>query len=138
MTSRFILRTHRASAVTFLMGSPTLDPTEVTAALGITPTNVAVPGSTLETWDGSVVHVDRVGWWSLSSADHVASSDVDAHFRFLLEQLLPHRENVLGFAKGGETLFEVPLPPDRAAELGEKCAEGAAALGATIEFLGER
>jgi hypothetical protein len=84
--------------VSFQMSSPTLDPNEVTRALGITPELVSVPVST---------H----GFWSLSSQGKVeaglAAKDINEHIRYLLRILLPVREAILKFAQGGETYFDV-------------------------------
>lgn len=123
--------------MTFLVGSPTLDPAAVTAALRITPTHVAIPGATLETWEGRVLHVDKVGWWALSTADHVPSDDVSTHLRHLLDWLLPHRDALREFARGGELFFELPLPSRSAGTLDAECVRGVENLGAQLEFLGD-
>lgn len=123
--------------MTFLVGSPTLDPVAVTAALGITPTHVAIPGATLETWEGRILHVDNVGWWALSTADLVPSDSVSTHLRHLLERLLPHREALAEFARGGELFFELPLSGRCAGELPPDCLRDVDALGAHLEFLGD-
>lgn len=134
----FVRRAHRAAAVTFLIGAPNLDPARVTATLGITPTQVAIPGQQLETLDGKVIHVDHVGWWALDTTGIVKSADPADHFRHLLEQVTPHREAILELAQGGEVLFEVPWPPERAEEFDAECTRRAEALGAHIDFLGPR
>ena len=132
-----ILPYHRRAAVTFLIGSPELDPLAVSSALDIAPTHMAIPGATLETWDGRVVHEDRVGWWALSTTDLVASFDVATHFKFLLDRLLPYKDIIREFGRGGEVFFEVPWPVERSSEFDPICRRGAEALGAYIEFLGE-
>lgn len=133
----FVRRAHRAAAVTFLIGAPDLEPDIVTVALDLTPTQVAVPGQSLETLDGTIIHVDHVGWWALDTTGVVKSSDPADHFRYLLEQLMPHREAILRLGDGGEVLFEVPWPRARAAEFDAECLRGAEALGAHIDFLGD-
>ena len=134
----FVRRAHRAAAVTFLIGAPNLDPEIVTATLGITPTQVAIPGQRLETLDGTVIHVDHVGWWALDTTGVVKSADPADHFRHLLEQVAPHRDAIAKLAEGGEVLFEVPWPPERADEFDADCARRAEAMGAHIDFLGPR
>ena len=134
----YIRRAHRAAAVTFLIGAPNLDPVHVTSVLGITPTQVAIPGQQLETLDGRVVHVDHVGWWALDTTGIVKSGDVADHFRYLLEQVEPHTAVLAELATGGEILFEVPVAPERASEFDAECSRRAEALGAHIDFLGER
>jgi len=85
-------------AVSFHLSSPTLDPSEVTLALGISPELISVAPST---------H----GFWSISSQGKVdgslAAKDINEHFRYLLRALLPLREAILKFAQGGETFFDV-------------------------------
>jgi hypothetical protein len=85
-------------AVSFYLSSPTLDPNEVTKALGVAPFLLSVPPST---------H----GFWGVSSQGKVEGTleakDVNEHFRYLLRPLLPHREAILNFAKGGYTAFDV-------------------------------
>lgn len=134
----FVRRAHRAAAVTFLVGAPDLDPDIVTVTLDMTPTQVAVPGQSLETLDGTVIHVDHVGWWAFDTTGVVKSGDPADHFRYLLAQLMPHREAILRLGEGGEVLFEVPWPRERAAEFDADCLRGAESLGAHIDFLGER
>jgi hypothetical protein len=83
-------------AVSFHLSSPTLNPQDVTSALGINPELVSVPPST---------H----GFWSVTSQDKVQgfvpSKDINEHFRYLLRILLPNRETILRFAKDGETVM---------------------------------
>jgi hypothetical protein len=37
----------------------------------------------------------------------VVSKDINDHFHFLLDRLLPHSDEILSFAKGGDTYFGV-------------------------------
>jgi Domain of unknown function (DUF4279) len=85
-------------AVSFQLSSPALDPDEVTRAIGVSPDLLSVPPST---------H----GFWSVSSQGKVEgeleAKDINEHIRYLLGILLPHRDAILTFAKGGETYFDV-------------------------------
>jgi len=85
-------------AVSFQLSSPTLDPDEVTRALGVSAELLSNQPSTL-------------GFWSLSSQGKVegalAAKDINEHIRFLLRILLPSKSTVLTFAEGGETYFDV-------------------------------
>jgi hypothetical protein len=87
--------------------APSLDPEAVTKTLGISASRHACRGDERRNFNGDVIGVHECGWWKLSSKDVVVSKDINDHFRFLLDRLLPFREEIISFAEGGETYFDV-------------------------------
>lgn len=129
--------------VDFYMASPSLNPSEVTAALGIQPDKFASRGDERRNYGGSLLSPHEEGFWLLSSKGKVQgeleSKDIDEHFMFLLKQLLPHRESILRFAEGGETSFGVLwessyLYAGTGPIISRECIAGIAQLGADIGF----
>lgn len=93
--------------IEFVIESPKLDPKMVTERIGLSPSGTGRKGEQRRNFKGDVVGVEENGWWQLSTKGIVASKDINDHFHFLLDRLLPHRESVLKFAEGGETYFGV-------------------------------
>jgi len=92
--------------VTFCFSKVELDPAAVTAAVGLNPTDVDYQGDVRRNFAGDVVGTNDRGSWYLSSEGAVESKDVNDHFRYLLEHLLPARDTFVQ-ASGGETYFDV-------------------------------
>ncbi len=67
--------------------SSDIDPDEVTARLGIEPSEVQRQGELRGC--GRFI---RVNAWFLSSKDNVNSTDLNEHLEWLLDQVLPHEE----------------------------------------------
>jgi hypothetical protein len=53
------------------------------------------------------VGINKIGLWRLSSEGAVTSKDVNDHFGFLLDRLLPHQAVLRDFAATGEGSFIV-------------------------------
>ncbi len=82
---------------------------------------------------------DRRGCWLIRSKDRVVSQDVNAHLRYLLSLLLPHREMITAVAQGGVAVFTVHwvgqvYPYDCGPAIAIDCVAGIAALDAEIAF----
>jgi hypothetical protein len=129
--------------VDFYLESPTLAPSEVTAALGLQPDKFASRGDARRNYVGTLLSPHQKGFWSLSSKGKVQgdlhSKDINEHLMFLLKLLLPHRENILRFAKAGETFFDVLwessyLYAGTGPVISRECIEGIAQLSAGIGF----
>ncbi len=131
--------TIKSVAVTFSVSAADLDPAAVSAALGVTPTRSARRGDERRNLRGALLRPEQEGWWALSTRGRVDSKDIDDHFRDLLELLLPHRESLLAFSRGGETYFDVVwkstyLYAGSGPLLAADVVAGIAALGASIGF----
>lgn len=129
--------------VDFYVSSPSLNPSEVTAALGIQPDEFASRGDERRNYVDGLLSPYEEGFWLLSSKDKVQgelkSKDIDEHFMFLLKLLLPHHESILRFAEGGETYFGVLwessyLYAGTGPVISCECIAGIAQLGAYIGF----
>jgi len=129
--------------VDFYVASPALNPSEVTAALGIQPDKFASRGDERRNPAGGLLSPYQEGFWLLSSKGKVQGAleakDIDEHLMFLLKLLLPHRESILGFAEGGETSFGVLwessyLYAGTGPVISRECIAGIAQLGADIGF----
>ena len=105
--SSFHLSTIRRVHVDFDLTAPKLDPDAVSLALRINPTNSARRGDERRNIKGALLQPHKEGWWQLSTKGKVKSKDIHKHFEYLLKKLLPHREDILNFAKNGETYFGV-------------------------------
>ena len=93
-------------SVTFCFSAPGLDLSAVTAAVGVDPTDVDRPGDVRRNFVGNPVGTHERGCWYLSSKGVVESKDINDHFRYLLERLLPGRD-VFVQTTAGETYFDV-------------------------------
>lgn len=129
--------------VDFYVGSPSLNPSEVTAALGIQPDRFASRGDECRNYGGGLLSPHEEGFWLLTSRGKVQgeleSKDIDEHLMFLLKLLLPHRESILRFAEEGETSFSVLwessyLNAGTGPVISHECIAGIAQLGADIGF----
>jgi hypothetical protein len=95
----------REVAVYFDLTAPDLDPESVSVVLGGSHRS-ARRGDERRNVKGQVLRPHDEGWLQINTRGRVDSKDVNKHFRWLLERLLPHRDQVLGFANG-ETYFGV-------------------------------
>jgi hypothetical protein len=129
--------------VDFYLSSPSLDPSKVTEALGLQPDKSAKRGDERSNYAGNLLSPHEEGFWVLSSKGKVngklQSKDINDHIMFLLKLLLPHRENILRFAEGGETSFSVLwessyLYAGTGPDISRECIEGISQLGAGIGF----
>ncbi len=129
--------------VDFFVASPSLNPSEVTAALGIQPDDFASRGDERRNYGGGLLSPHEQGFWLLTSKGKVQgeleSKDIDEHLMFLLKLLLPHKEVILKFAEGGETSFSVLwessyLYAGTGPVISRECIAGIAQLGADIGF----
>ncbi len=127
----------------FYVASPFLNPSEVTATLGIQPDEFASRGDERRNPAGNLVSPHEEGFWLLSSKGKVQgeleSKDIDEHLLFLLRLLLPYRQSILKFAEGGETSFGVLwesnyLYAGTGPVISRECIAGVAQLGADIGF----
>ena len=121
------------------ISSPDLDPSLVTRALHRDPTSSARAGDPRITRWGATLAPHVEGSWVLSSEPFVSSKDVNDHLRFVLDALLPHRDAVLAFAKGGEVFVSVMwsstyLYAGTGPLIDATCIEGLAALRAGLGF----
>lgn len=129
--------------VDFFVASPSLNPSEVTEALGIQPDKFARRGDERRNNTGGLLSPHEEGFWLLSSKGKVQgkleSKDIDEHLMFLLKLLLPHKEVILRFAEGGETSFSALwessyLYAGTGPVISHECVAGIAQLGADIGF----
>ena len=127
----------------FLITTLSLNPNEVTAVLGIQPDKFAMRGDERRNHAGGLLSPHEEGLWLLSSRGKVQgdlpSKDINEHLLFLLNVLLPHRENILSFAEGGETYFDVLwessyLYSGTGPVISRECIEGMAQLNAGVGF----
>ena len=130
----------RKVAVSFCLLGRDLDPDAVTARLGLTPDDIQRRGDERRNKrSGALLGVYSEGLWALGSLPHVDSKDVNDHFRWVLGQVLPHREAVLEFARGGESFFNVLwkstyLYAGTGPLIDAECLAGVAALGGGMGF----
>jgi hypothetical protein len=124
--------------VTFCFSAPGLDPSAVTAAVGIDPTDVERQGDVRRNFAGDVLGTYDRGCWYLSSKGSVGSKDINEHFTYLLERLLPSRD-VFIKTGAGETYFDVLwkstyLYAGTGPLIDATSIAGIAALGAAVGF----
>jgi hypothetical protein len=129
--------------VDFYVASPSLEPSEVTAALGIQPDEFAKRGDERRNYGGGLLSPHEEGFWMLSSKGKVQgeieSKDINEHLLLLLKLLLPHKEVILRFAIGGKASFGVLwessyLYAGTGPVISHECIAGIAQLGAEIGF----
>jgi hypothetical protein len=130
----------RKVEVSFCLIGPDLDPEAVTARLGLVPDDAHRLGDERRNKrSGAVLGRYREGLWALRSLPRVNSKDINDHFRWVLGQVLPHREAVLEFARGGESFFSVLwmstyLYAGTGPLIDADCLAGVAALGGGMGF----
>jgi len=74
------------TGATFRVWGKDLDPDEVTAQLGITPSETFKAGDQRGKSKGAIW---KEGHWEISSEDHVSSKVLETHIEWLLDQLEP-------------------------------------------------
>ncbi len=82
---------------TFRMSGNTVDPHEITAVLGIMPSKAfkaGDPRGKSAQW--------KHGQWSLSSEDHVSSTELQTHIEWLLDQLEPVQARIRSLLSKGD------------------------------------
>ena len=130
----------RKVEVSFCLIGPDLDPDAVTGRLGLSPDDTQRRGDERRhKRSGAVLGLYREGLWALGSLPRVDSKDINDHFRWVLGQVLPHREAVLEFARGGESFFNVLwkstyLYAGTGPLIDAECLAGVAALGGGMGF----
>jgi hypothetical protein len=130
----------RKVKVTFCLSGPDLDPDAVTARLGLLPDYSQRRGDERRHQrSGVVLGRYQKGLWAIGSLPRVDSKDINDHFRWVLERILPHREVILEFARGGESLFDVLwkstyLYAGTGPLIDAECLAGVAALGGGMGF----
>src|SRR5215204_5355782 len=77
-------------SVEYSISGPSLDPDELTALIGVTPSQVFRHGEPRFNYARDQVGVHQEGYWGFSSEGQVASKDVNDHFDAVLDALLPH------------------------------------------------
>jgi len=141
---------HHAAHITdvnvgFVLEGPELDPASVSRALGIAPEASAHRGDARLNASGQPRPPWDHGWWRINSSSRIPSPDIlvrrdiNAHFSALLGALLPHREAISEFARGGSTFFHVLwkstyLYAGTGPLVDPECIQGMAALGAGVGF----
>ncbi len=125
--------------VDFCLSGNELDPGIVTSSIGITPSFSARRGDARLGPRGREVGTHKVGLWRLSSEGAVVSKDVNDHFAFLLERLLPYQAVLREFAAAGQAIFIVfwessYLYAGTGPAVDARAVSGAAALGAGMDF----
>ncbi|QEL15117.1 DUF4279 domain-containing protein [Limnoglobus roseus] len=130
----------RRVRVTFTVSAPELDPTEVTRRMGLTPSQSNRRGEERRhPRSGATLEPYLVGCWTVSSTPAIDSKDVNDHFRWLLDRLLPGQAVILPLATEGETYFDVLwestyLYAGTGPLLDAECLAGVAALNAGMGF----
>ncbi len=131
--------------VDFELSSPSLDPSVVTATLGILPDRSWNLGEEPLTANGKAKLAPREdGLWVLSSenkiqGDESVVKDINDHLHYLLDRLLPYQKPIQEFAKDGDIFFDVLWTSRRlfagdGPQISKQCLAGIAALGADIGF----
>ena len=129
----------RKVEVNFCILGQNLIPEQVTEAVGIQPDYSGNKGDEKRNNLGKVMGTHSESFWVLSTEGKVESKDINDHLRYLLSQLLPHREAILKFAKSGETYFDILwqstyLYAGTGPVIERDCLQGAAQLGAGMGF----
>jgi len=93
-------------AVQAVIYSGVLAPEEITARLGLQPTNVAVKGLKYGSETGTPVNVPR-HMWRLSSEPNVEASNFGKHLDWLLSKLLPVRNELSAIRNSGVVNFHM-------------------------------
>ncbi len=94
-------------AVSFEPTAPDLDPDKLSKVLNIDADDSAKAGNKRHNFIGKPVEQHIEGWWKLSTEDKVSSKDINAHFKYLLDRLLPHKDKILNLTANGKTYFNV-------------------------------
>lgn len=94
-------------AVSFEPTAPDLNPDEFSGILNIDPDDSAKAGGERRNYVGELLEPHKEGWWKLSTEDKLSSKDINDHFKYLLDRLLPHKDEILKLTANGETYFNV-------------------------------
>lgn len=125
--------------VDYCLSGDELDPRIVTSSTGLTPSFSARRGDPRLGPNGRKLGAYEIGLWRVSSESAVVSKDVNDHFAFLLERLLPHQGILRNFAAAGRACFFVfwessYLYAGTGPAIDSRAVSGAAALGASMDF----
>jgi len=129
----------RKVEASFWISGQNLIPEQVTEAVGIQPDFSGNKGDEKRNKLGKVMGTHSESFWVLSTEGKVKSKDINDHLRYLLSQLLPHREAILKIADNGETYFDILwqstyLYAGTGPVIERDCLQGAAQLGAKMGF----
>jgi len=91
---------------TLRIGGENLDPAFVTSQLGIEPTKTQKKGEVHRNSRG-LERTSKTGGWFLSSEDHVNSKDVRRHLDWLLERLIPVKDQLRSLQETEEIVMDV-------------------------------
>ena len=96
-------------SVSFYASGADLNPNDITEATNIQPDAAVMRGDERRNIKGQLVSPQNEGYWMITSKEKVASKDINDHFSFLLDLLLPQREIILRLVRDakGETDFSV-------------------------------
>lgn len=94
-------------AVSFVLSSEYLKPNWVTEELGVEPDSSAQKGDIKNNFLGQKVGFHNEGYWRSTTKGKLESKDINVHFAFLLDILLPKTDVIIKFSFGGETFFDV-------------------------------
>lgn len=97
----------RKVKVGFIISGDSLNPNIVTERLNIVPDDAAQKGDERQNHLGQKLTPHTEGFWRIDTENKVHSKDINDHLRYLLERLLPHRDQLVQFALMGETFFDV-------------------------------
>jgi hypothetical protein len=97
----------RKVKVGFIITGDTLNPNIVTERLNIAPDDSAQKGDERQNLLGQQLTPHAEGFWRIDTENNVYSKDINDHLRYLLDRLLPHRDQILQLAQKGETFFDV-------------------------------
>jgi hypothetical protein len=97
----------RKVEVNFIISGHTLNSEAVTQTIGIQPDHFGCAGDEKKNFLGQTIGTNSEGFWALSTKNKVVSKDINDHLRYLLSQLLPHREEILKLAQAGKTYFDI-------------------------------
>jgi hypothetical protein len=129
----------RKVEINFGIFGESLNPKEVTQKIGIQPDYSGLRGDDKTNNLGRRIGTHSQGFWILSTENRVQSKDINDHVRYLLTQLLPHREEILKLAEGGETYFDILwqstyLYAGTGPEIERDCLQGVVQLEAGMGF----
>ena len=97
----------RKVKVGFIISGDTLNPIIVTEQLNLEPDDTAQKGDERQNTLGQFLTPQTEGFWRIDTENKVHSKDINDHLRYLLDRLLPHRDQILQLAQKGETFFDV-------------------------------
>lgn len=96
--------------VAFVISAKKLNPDTITDLVGVEPDSTATFGEHLKDYKGNdLPDLHEQGFWKISSRKNINSKDVNEHFRYILDILLPFSQELIIQVNeiNGESGFDV-------------------------------